>query len=91
MTTTDLTALLELVPDEHPQLRKRVANDYMRHSLGRLDANEEIPFFCECHRADCFVSVWLTGLTYDRLSSRELIVADHEPAAPLERAYASSG
>jgi hypothetical protein len=91
MTTTDLTTTLEFEAEVRPQLRKRVANDYMRHGLRRLDPNDEIPFFCECDRDDCFASVWLTGLAYDRLSSKDLIVSDHEPAMPRERPYALSG
>jgi hypothetical protein len=46
---------------------KRYANELMRESLRKRDPEELIPFFCECDRADCFASVWLTGRTYDRL------------------------
>jgi hypothetical protein len=39
----------------------------MRKGRRKRDPEELAPFFCECGRADCFASVWLTGPPYDRL------------------------
>lgn len=50
-----------------PSSHKRHANELMRKGPSKRDPEELIPFFCECDRADCFASVWLTGPTYDRL------------------------
>ena len=50
-------------PSEH----KRQVNEHARHGFPRVDPNEQIPFLCECERADCFRTVWINGVGYDRL------------------------
>lgn len=53
--------------DDDPQARKRTANDFMRQGLQRLDSDEPIPFLCECDHADCFATIWLKGMAFDRI------------------------
>jgi hypothetical protein len=42
----------------------------MRESLRLLDANEKIPFLCECNRRECYATVWLLGVDFDRIRER---------------------
>ncbi len=75
--SADLAWSLRPDPSEH----KRQVNEHMRHALRRLDPNEQIPFFCECEREDCFRTVWLIGVAYDgRLRSADTartLISEH--------------
>lgn len=42
----------------------RGSNHLMRE-LVEGDANEVVPFFCECDRDGCFAPAWLTVAEYD--------------------------
>jgi len=43
----------------------------MRDGLRALEPREEIAFFCECDRSDCYQVVWLSGADYDRLRAED--------------------
>ena len=62
---------------DQPAEHKRRANDFMRDGLRALDPDEQIPFFCECDRSDCFAPIWLTGSVYDRTRTRSAPLLAH--------------
>jgi hypothetical protein len=70
---------------ESPVVCKRHANDAIHASLG--SEPEEIGFFCECPRADCFQVVWLSGdeFTDARTEPRwAVLAASHDyPLRPV--------
>jgi hypothetical protein len=67
------------------QAAKRMANDYVRRGLRRLDPNESIPFLCECDEPDCFEAVWMKGVVFDRIRGRGGRVwgDGHQSATPM--------
>jgi hypothetical protein len=68
--------------DRSPALSRRV-NEFMRRR-GRTEP-EQIPFFCECLRADCYELIWLTVDAYDeRRTALPLVSPGHEHAGGLE-------
>ena len=70
------------VAERSPALLRQV-NELMREwRLGQTEP-EQIPFFCECRRPDCYEPVWLTGNAYDERSAEPhgpLILPGHEHA-----------
>jgi hypothetical protein len=70
------------VVERSPALLRQV-NELMREGRRGYADPEQIPFFCECRRADCYEPVWLTGDMYDEryAEAREpLILPGHEHA-----------
>ena len=66
-----------------PLLLRRI-NEVMREGRRGRTEPELIPFFCECHRDDCYEPLWLTTASYDRrrIGSRRLILPGHELERP---------
>ena len=66
-----------------PLLLRRI-NEVMREGRRGRTEPELIPFFCECHRDDCYEPLWLTTDAYDRrrIGSRRLILPGHELERP---------
>lgn len=63
-----------------PVLHRRI-NEVMRAGRQGRTAGEEIPFFCECERTDCFEPIWLTVAAYDERrteAQRPLTLPDHD-------------
>jgi hypothetical protein len=60
----------------HPRI-----NEVMRAGRQGQTAGEEIPFFCECERTDCYEPIWLTVAAYDERRTevqRPLTLPGHE-------------
>jgi hypothetical protein len=55
-------------------------NEVMRDGRRGQTAPEQIPFYCECQREDCYEPVWLTADAYDerRAQAGPLILPGHE-------------
>jgi hypothetical protein len=66
--------------ERSPALLRRV-NEIMREGRRGQTEPERIPFFCECHRGDCYEPVWLTADAYDERRAEAqgpLILPGHE-------------
>ena len=76
-------ASTDAIPLERsPALLYRV-NEVMREGRRGQNDPERIPFFCECHRADCYAAVWLTADAYDQRrtgSESSLVSPTHDLA-----------
>jgi hypothetical protein len=63
-----------------PLLYRRI-NEVMREGRRDRTDGEEIPFFCECQRTDCYEPIWLTATAYDERrteAQRPLTLPGHE-------------
>ena len=68
--------------ERSPVLLRKV-NELMRDGRRGQTEPEQVPFFCECERADCYEPVWLTGDMYDERRAeahQPLILPGHEHA-----------
>jgi hypothetical protein len=68
------------VAERSSALLRRV-NEVMREGRRGQTEPERIPFFCECHLADCYEPVWLTADAYDERradAQKPLILPGHE-------------
>ena len=66
---------------QRSRLLQRRINDVMREGRRGRTAGEEIPFFCECQRTDCYEPMWLTAAVYDERRTegqRPLTLPGHE-------------
>jgi hypothetical protein len=69
--------------ERSPALLRRV-NEFMREGRRGQTEPEQIPFFCECRRTDCYEPVWLTADAYDvrRAEAQQpLVLPGHEAGA----------
>lgn len=68
--------------ERSPVLLRKV-NELMRDGRRGQTEPEQVPFFCECERADCYEPVWLTGDMYDERRGElrdALVLPGHEHA-----------
>jgi hypothetical protein len=66
--------------ERSPALLRRV-NEFMREGRRGQTEPEQIPFFCECRRSDCYEPVWLTADAYDARraeAQQSLVLPGHE-------------